>query len=83
MLSGHPELFVLKAFIHGECIRIVKRNSCEVLFGQHRELFRYRLLARGYSHKCIGGAFPTVTYMSCIQTSTEKIFDGFDHIKTK
>ena len=61
MFSDHPE-HVLQAFIHGECIRIVKRNSCEVLFGQHRELFRYRLLARGYSQKFIGTAFATVRY---------------------
>ena len=40
----------------------MKRNSCEVLFGQHRELFRYRLLTRGYSQKFIGAAFATVRY---------------------
>jgi hypothetical protein len=61
MFSDHPE-HVLQAFIHGECIRIVKRNSCEALFGRHRELFRYRLLARGYSQKFIGTAFATVRY---------------------
>jgi hypothetical protein len=61
MFSDHPE-HVLHAFIHGECMRIVKRNSCERLFEQHRELFRYRLLARGYTHKFIGAAFSSVKY---------------------
>jgi hypothetical protein len=59
--SDHPE-HVLKAFIRGECMRIVKRNSTELRFLQHRELFRFRLLARGYSRKFIGEAFSTVTY---------------------
>jgi hypothetical protein len=54
--SDHPE-HVLKAFIRGECMRIVKRNSAELRFLQHRELFRFRLLARGYSRKFIGEAF--------------------------
>ena len=59
--SDHPE-HVLKAFIRGECMRIVKRNSSESRFLQHRELFRYRLLARGYSHRFIGEAFCMVSY---------------------
>jgi hypothetical protein len=61
MFSDHPE-HVLHAFIHGECMHIVKRNSCERLFEQHHELFRYRLLARGYTHKFIGAAFSSVKY---------------------
>ena len=61
MFSDHPE-HVLHAFIHGECMRIVKRNSCELLFLQHRELFRYRLLERSYTHKFIGAAFSSVHY---------------------
>ena len=52
----------MKAFIHGECIRIVKRNSSELIFLQHRELFRHRLLARGYQHKFIGSLFSKVSY---------------------
>jgi hypothetical protein len=59
--SDHPE-HVLKAFIRSECMRIVKRNSAELRFLQHRELFRFRLLARCYSRKFIGEAFSTVTY---------------------
>jgi hypothetical protein len=43
-------------------MRIVKRNSTELRFLQHRELFRFRLLARGYSRKFIGEAFSTVAY---------------------
>ena len=61
MFSDHPQ-HVLKAFIHGECIRIVKRNSSELIFLQHRELFRHRLLARGYQHKFIGSLFSKVSY---------------------
>ena len=59
--SDHPE-HVLKAFIYGECIRIAKRNTSELLFRQHRELFRCRLLARGYAHKFIGSVFSRVNY---------------------
>jgi hypothetical protein len=43
-------------------MRIVKRNSAELRFLQHRELFRFRLLARGYSQKFIGEAFSTMAY---------------------
>jgi hypothetical protein len=59
--SDHPE-HVLKAFIYGECIRIAKRNTSEALFRQHRELFRCRLLARGYAQKFIGTIFSRVSY---------------------
>jgi hypothetical protein len=59
--SDHPE-HVLRAFIYGECIRIAKRNTSEALFLQHRELFRCRLLARGYAHKFIGAIFSRVSY---------------------
>jgi hypothetical protein len=59
--SDRPE-HVLKAFLYGECIRIAKRNTSELLFRQHRELFRCRLLARGYAHKFIGSVFSRVKY---------------------
>jgi hypothetical protein len=59
--SDHPE-HVLKAFIYGECIRIAKRNTSELLFRHHRELFRCRLLARGYAQKFIGSVFSIVKY---------------------
>jgi hypothetical protein len=60
-VSDHPE-HILKAFIHGECIRITERNTSELMFRQHRELVRCRLLARGYAHKCIGSVFSRVSY---------------------
>ena len=61
VFSDHPQ-HVLRAFIYGECIRIAKRNTSELIFMQHRELFRHRLLARGYQHKFIGSIFSRVKY---------------------
>ena len=53
---------VLEAFNRGECMRVVKLNSSESRFSQHRELFRHPLLARSYLHKFIGKVFYMVSY---------------------
>jgi hypothetical protein len=43
-------------------LSFVMRNSTELRFLQHRDLFRFRLLARSFSRKFIGEAFSTVAY---------------------
>eukprot|EP01050_Picozoa_sp_SAG11_P000809 SAG11_NODE_29_length_23137_cov_16.739995_17_plen_289_part_00 len=58
---AHPA-HILRAFIKGELIRYIKRCNTERNFTIVRELFRQRLLSRGYNHGFLRTPFSTTLY---------------------
>eukprot|EP01050_Picozoa_sp_SAG11_P017982 SAG11_NODE_2655_length_3123_cov_1.476852_2_plen_190_part_00 len=55
-------MHVRRSFIRGECIRYVKRSSCETYYVRSQARFRDALLARGYDDAEIRKTFDRVDY---------------------
>jgi hypothetical protein len=59
--SCHP-IHTLKGFIHGELTRYSTNSSSKFYYDSTKELFRKRLLARGYSRKFLNPIFKKHKY---------------------
>ena len=68
--SYHPKT-VYKSIITGELVRYVKTNTVEVNYEMMKNLFKNRLLARGYPLKLVEKTSATVLYKNRVQLLTK------------
>jgi hypothetical protein len=67
--SAHPAS-VFKSFVKGELLRLARNSSRVQDFVLHADIFRSRLLARGYDDKFIEPVFSSVKYVEVRQSQS-------------
>lgn len=70
--SCHPES-TIKGFIKGELIRYKRNSSNSFYFNHTKNLFKQRLMERGYRRNYISPIFDQITYTSSPEPRSDKI----------